>query len=185
MVNKDKKNAAVFWCTGMSGAGKSTLAEHAKTEMEKTGLSVLIVDGDTVRESYPEKLGFSGDDVRKNNLNIANICTNERKSYDAIIVPIISPSNEVRAIVREMLSENVYLIFVSSDIESLRERDPKGLYKDADLGRIVDLIGYSESNPYEIPSDADLIVDTSSNSDIQESKRIFSEFILCETGKTI
>jgi adenylylsulfate kinase len=185
MVIKGEKYANIFWCTGMSGSGKSTLAEHAKVEIKKNGFSVLIVDGDTVRASYQEKLGFGADDVRKNNLNIANICKNERKNYDVIIVPIISPSNKVRISIREILLTNVYLIYVSSDVESLRQRDTKGLYKGADSGRIVDLIGYSDSNPYEIPLDADLIVDTSNNSNIRESKRILSEFILSKIRNTV
>ena len=162
----------------MSGSGKSTLAEHAKAKIEKLGFSVLIVDGDAVRESYKRKLGFSESDIQKNNLYIADICKNTREDYDAIIVPIISPSARVRDIVREMLSPNFYLIYISSEIKSLKERDPKVLYKRADSGKINNLIGYSKLNPYEIPCDADLVVETSKGSDIRESERIFSGFIL-------
>lgn len=177
MAIKKVKHSKIFWCTGLSGSGKSTLAEHAKAAVEKLDFSVLIVDGDTVREAYKKKLGFSKSDIQKNNSNIANICKSNREDYDVIIVPIISPSSEVRSMVRKMLLPDFYLIYISSDIESLRERDPKGLYKSADLGKITNLIGYSKLNPYEVPLDADLIIDTSKDSDIRESKRIFANFI--------
>ena len=51
-----KNRASIFWCTGMSGAGKSTLAEYAKDEMKKQGFSVLVLDGDDIREKDSKKL---------------------------------------------------------------------------------------------------------------------------------
>ena len=65
-----KSKAHIFWCTGMSGSGKSTLAEHAKVKLERLGFTVLILDGDVVREKYNVQLGFDRKDVEKNNLYI-------------------------------------------------------------------------------------------------------------------
>ena len=53
-----KSKANIFWCTGLSGSGKSTLAEYAKVELESLGFTVLILDGDVVREKYKVQLGF-------------------------------------------------------------------------------------------------------------------------------
>jgi len=172
------KKAKIFWCTGMSGSGKTTLASHAKIELEKHHFKVLIIDGDVVRKKYKTQLGFNREDVEKNNLNVVEICLNERDKYDGIIVPIISPMETVRCEVRKLLSPNFYLIYLYADIASLRARDPKGLYRKADQGIIKDLIGYSDSNPYDAPEEFDLKIDTSAESDLLKSKDMFTSFIM-------
>ena len=106
------KTAKIFWCTGMSGSGKTTLASHAKIELEKHDFKILIIDGDIVRKKYKTQLGFNRDDVEKNNLNVVDICLNERNKYDGIIVPIISPIETVRCTVRKLLAPNFYLIYL-------------------------------------------------------------------------
>ena len=171
------KTAKIFWCTGMSGTGKTTLTSHAKIELEKHGLKVLIIDGDVVRKKYITQLGFNREDVKNNNLNVAEICLNERDKFDVIIVPIISNIETVRCTVRKLLSPNFYLIYLYADIASLKARDPKGLYKKADQGIIKDLIGYSNNNPYDIPEEFDLRIDTSVESDLLRSKNMFTSFI--------
>ena len=171
------KIASIFWCTGMSGAGKSTLAEHAKYELGNHGFSILIIDGDTVRDNYNVKLGFGEGDIKKNNMNVASICKKERNNFDAIIVPIISPLEVIRFNIRNILSPRYYLIYIKAEIESLKERDPKGLYKKADHGDIINLIGYSSGNPYETPKDYDFLVNTSKTSDIKKSKENFTRFL--------
>jgi len=173
-----EKRANIFWCTGMSGVGKSTLANYANVELKKQGISTLILDGDVVREKYDVKLGFGRDDVEKNNLNVVKLCEDERFNYEVIIVPIISPIDTVRSAVRNMLDPGYSLIYIHAEIESLKDRDPKGLYKRADNGEITNLIGYSDNNPYDIPQQYDLLLDTSDSNDIDKSKQLFVEFIL-------
>jgi adenylylsulfate kinase len=172
------KTAKIFWCTGMSGAGKTTLASHAKVELEKHDLKILIIDGDVVRKKYKTQLGFNRDDVKKNNLNVVEICQNERGKYDCIIVPIISPIDAVRCAVKELLSPDFHLIYLHANISSLRTRDPKGLYRKADQGIVKDLIGYSNSNPYDAPENFDLKIDTSTESDLPRSKDMFTSYIM-------
>jgi len=173
-----KLKANIFWCTGMSGAGKSTLANHAKCELQDRGFNVLILDGDTIREKNDVHLGFGRADVEINNLNIAQLCMQERSNYDVIIVPIISPIDSVRCAVRELLSPGYYIVYISADINSLKERDPKGLYEKADNGELKDLIGYSDSNPYDMPTKYDFIIHTGKCHSVEESKELFVKYIL-------
>ena len=51
------------------------------------------------------------------------------------------------------------------------------MYQKADNGDITNLIGYSIDNPYEAPTDYDLIVNTSQASDIKKSKEVFTRFM--------
>ena len=86
----------IIWFTGMSGSGKSTLSAGVKQELTAQGLTVCIIDGDTVRESYQQKLGFSREEVMQNNLHIATLCQKVRSDFDVILVPVISPFALVR-----------------------------------------------------------------------------------------
>ena len=93
-------------------------------------------------------------------------------------MPIISPVDIVRRSVRKLLSPDFYLVYLCADIESLRARDPKGLYEKADQGEIKNLIGYSSINPYDVPEEFDIKIDTSSEPDLPKSKNIFTSFLM-------
>ena len=173
-----KRKFNIVWLTGMSGSGKSTLAEYIKDTYQKEGYSVRIIDGDDIRDRDVEKLGFGRKDVEVNNLRIAKLCLESKDSgFDLILVPVISPYDEVRKRTRSLLEPYYHLVYVEADIDSLKKRDTKGLYKAADQGLINDLIGYSEINPYDKPSDADFVVNTNNNTLLNDSKQSLLGFV--------
>ena len=159
----------IIWFTGMSGSGKSTLSIELKKQLQDKGYSVQIIDGDTVRDNYTSKLGFGRQDVLTNNLNIAQKCLELRNPCDVILVPVISPYQEVRSKVRKLLNPNFHLIYLTTTLDNLKKRDTKGLYALADSGVIKDLIGFSKETPYEAPDDAELTIDTTDRDTIMGS----------------
>jgi adenylylsulfate kinase-like enzyme len=50
--------------------------------------------------------------------------------------------------VKLLLEPYYHLVYIEANINSLKDRDPKGLYNAADQGEIKDLVGYSDINPY-------------------------------------
>jgi adenylylsulfate kinase len=167
----------------MSGSGKSTLASYVEDFCKQKQYKVYIIDGDEVRNKDVEKLGFGRKDVLKNNLRIAKLCLNLRdKGFNIVLVPVISPYEEIRNKLRSVLEPNFHLVYVKSDIDSLKKRDTKGLYAAADNGVINDLIGYSKINPYDEPNDAEVVIDTSSKTSLKMSKNkllIYIENYIC------
>jgi len=161
----------------MSGSGKSTLAKYIKDVRQKDGYNVRIIDGDDIRDKDVNKLGFGHKDVEVNNLRISKLCLEFMNSFDLILVPVISPYDEVRQKVRLLLEPYYHLVYVKTDIDSLKKRDTKGLYRAADQGLINDLIGYSEINPYDKPSDADFVVNTNNNTLLDDSKQSLLGFV--------
>ena len=162
----------------MSGSGKSTLAEYVKNTYQNEGYTVRIIDGDDIRDRDVEKLGFGRKDVEVNNLRIAKLCLDSKDSeFDLILVPVISPYDEVRKRTRSLLEPYYHLVYVETDIDSLKKRDTKGLYKAADQGLINNLIGYSEINPYDKPSDADFVINTNNNTLLNDSKQSLLGFV--------
>ena len=172
-----KKKASIIWLTGMSGSGKTTHSNYLGSYFKKHGYSVKVLDGDAIRQNNNKQLGFSYKDVQTNNLRIASLCIEYRNECDILIVPVISPYDKIRKEVRNLLSPMFHLIFLKAGIESLRSRDTKGLYAAADRGEITDLIGYSKCNPYEIPTDAEIVINTGVGSTLEESRQILSEYI--------
>jgi adenylylsulfate kinase len=170
------QKSPIIWLTGMSGAGKSTIANCLKEKMENKGCFISIIDGDSIRDNN-EKLGFGFDDVRINNMRISSLCDEYRAKFDLVIVPVISPYEEIRQEVRSMLEPNFHLVFLQTDIVSLKNRDPKGLYAAADRGDIEDLIGYSAINPYDVPNNPELIVPTGNDILLKESTDIVMNYI--------
>ena len=159
----------IIWFTGMSGSGKSTLSIELKKVLQNNSYSVQIIDGDTIRDNYTTQLGFGRKDVLSNNLHIAQKCLESRSNCDVILVPVISPYQEVRSEVRKRLQPNFHLIYLTTTLDNLKKRDTKGLYALADSGVIKDLIGFSKETPYEAPDDAELTINTTDKKTIMES----------------
>ena len=78
----------------------------------------------------------------------------------AVCAPI-APYAEMRAEMRERAEKvgRFMLVHVSTPLEVCEARDRKGLYAKARAGEIPQFTGISD--PYEVPTDADLAVDAS------------------------
>ena len=175
---KKSREFSILWLTGMSGSGKSTLASYVKQICEENGYKARIIDGDDVRDKDEKKLGFGYDDVLTNNLRIATFCLDLRnKDVAVVIVPVVSPYEKVRKKVKDLLDPFLHLIYIKADIESLKERDTKGLYLAADCGEIDDLIGYSDINPYDEPLEPSIVIEAGNNTSFDESKKKLFEYV--------
>jgi len=172
--------ASIFWFTGLSGSGKSTIATGVKTLLNKNGYKTLILDGDIIRKKFHDDLGFTKNDIIKNNSLIKDICIKERTNYNMILIPIISPYRISRKEARFALSPGFYEIFVRTKKSILMKRDTKGLYAKAIKGELNNLIGFSPNAPFEKPLNPDLIIDSSKEGK-DSSIKLFYNFVLsCE-----
>ena len=168
----------IIWFTGMSGSGKSYYSDYIKEILKKENLKVNVIDGDIIRDKYKIPVGFSFNEICQNNKNIANICKEEYKNSDITIVSVITPYESIRKEIKKIFKNDLFYIYVYADIESLKKRDTKGLYRKADMGLIDDMIGYSEKSLYEEPENADLKLNTSSNIQPKQNIELLSNFIL-------
>src|SRR3989344_332425 len=158
----------VVWFTGLSGSGKTTIALELKKQLENSGKIVEILDGDVVRETLHKNLGFSREDIRENNRLIAGLAKELSSKTDYILVPIISPYKEDRAMVRKIIGDDFIELFVNTPLQKCINRDVKGLYKKALAGEIDDFIGIAESNPYQPPNNPEIEIFTA-NQNLQDS----------------
>ncbi|MDD5005742.1 MAG: adenylyl-sulfate kinase [Candidatus Omnitrophica bacterium] len=156
------KKTLVFWFTGLSGSGKTTIANETKKSLSKIKKKIKIYDGDIVRQKLNRHLKFTPKHIKKNNRIIAEICKQEinKKKYDYIFVTVISPFEESRQQVKSTIGEQLYLIYCKASLGTVIKRDPKGLYKKALSGKIENFIGIDKNVPYQMPKNADLVLDT-------------------------
>ena len=167
----------IIWFTGLSGSGKSTLSDGLKETLEKAGFSVYQVDGDIFREKHNKGASFSKEHIIENNLKIISHCQDIKKDYDFIIVAVISPYQETRDKARKIFGKDYFEVFLNCPLEVLVKNDIKGIYKKAQLGEIKDLIGFSESSPYEAPKNPDLEIKTDKTSVEDSVKMIWNKII--------
>ena len=151
----------VVWFTGLSGAGKSTIANALKAELEARGRHVELLDGDEVRTHLSKGLGFSKEDRDTNIRRIGYVARLVARSGGVAITAAISPYREVRDEIRAQTPGFVE-VFVRAPLDTLVERDVKGLYKKAIAGEIANFTGVSD--PYEEPLHAEVVCDTSRES---------------------
>jgi len=150
-----------LWFTGLSGSGKSTLANLVAEELRNRGHRVEVLDGDEVRTNLSKGLGFSKEDRDTNIRRIGYVCKLLARNGVIAISAAISPYRDVRDEVRTM-HERFFEVFVECPLDTLVERDVKGLYKKAIAGEIKNFTGVSD--PYEPPHKAELVVNSSTQS---------------------
>jgi len=152
----------VLFLTGLSGSGKSTIARDLRDLLSERGdRRVSLLDGDLVRSLLSAGLTFSRADRDLNIARIGYVAAEIAKHGGIAICAPIAPFAAARDQVRQMVSEvgDFLLIHVATPVEVCEQRDRKGLYAKARAGLIKQFTGVSD--PYEEPTDAVLVLDTS------------------------
>jgi len=157
---RSKQGFTVFF-TGLSGSGKSTVANALLVKLlEMGGRPVTLLDGDVVRKNLSSELGFSQEHRDLNILRIGYVASEITKNGGIAICAPIAPYDRVRKLNRDLIEPmgGYMLVHIATPLEVCEQRDRKGLYAKARAGIIKEFTGISD--PYEVPEDADLTIDT-------------------------
>jgi sulfate adenylyltransferase len=147
--------------TGLSGAGKSTLAKALLDKLLETGgRPVTLLDGDIVRKNLSSELGFSREHRDLNIRRIGFVANEITKNGGIAICAPIAPYDSLRRELRELISSRggFILAYAATPLAVCEQRDRKGLYAKARAGLLKEFTGISD--PYEVPADADVILNT-------------------------
>jgi sulfate adenylyltransferase len=151
----------VIFFTGLSGSGKSTIAQMLQSLLEKEySLPVTMLDGDVVRTFLSSELGFSKEHRDLNIRRIGWVASEVAKHGGVAICAAIAPYDNIRKEVRSLVEKNgsFVLVHIATPIEECEKRDVKGLYVKARAGVLKQFTGVSD--PYELPNDAEITLDT-------------------------
>jgi adenylyl-sulfate kinase len=168
-----------LWFTGLSGSGKTTIAHLVGPELDRRGLVVEYLDGDTVRTHLSKGLGFSKEDRDTHIERVGWVASRLTRQGGAVIAATISPYEATRQEARERIDEvgTFVEIYVKTSVDECAKRDVKGLYEKAFNGEIKEFTGVSD--PYEEPADAELVIDTSA---VSRQDAVASVLELLTTG---
>ena len=169
-----REGGFTLWFTGLSGAGKTTIAHLVGPELDRRGLVVEYLDGDTVRTNLSKGLGFSKEDRDTNIERIGWVASRLTRQGGAVIAAAISPYEETRQRARSLVEEwGVFVeVHVAATVDECARRDVKGLYEKAFAGEIKGFTGVDD--PYEIPADPELVLNTE-ELEPEESARLVIE----------
>ena len=157
-MSRQPGRGAIVWLTGMSGAGKSTVAQALKARLER-GHAVEILDGDEVREHLSKGLTFSKEDRDINVRRIGFVARLLAKHGVIAITAAISPYEATRTEVRRAAERDGVTfveVYANAELQTLVDRDVKGLYKQALAGNLPHFTGVSD--PYEPPPNPEVVV---------------------------
>ena len=154
-----QQKAVVLWMTGLSGSGKSTIARGLENKLYQEGVFTKLLDGDNLRTGLNKNLGFSEADRTENIRRVAETARLFLDSGTVVICSFVSPTNEIRAMAREIIGQADFLeIFVDASFDECARRDVKGLYKKAMQGEIKDFTGLDA--PFDKPEKPFVVIDT-------------------------
>ncbi len=157
---RHKQGLTIFF-TGLSGSGKSTIANVLLTKfLEVGGRPVTILDGDLVRKHLSSELGFSKEHRDINIRRIGYVASEITKNGGIAICAPIAPYDATRRHVRQLIEPfgGFILVHVATTVDVCEQRDRKGLYAKARAGILKEFTGISD--PYEVPKDAEVVIDT-------------------------
>jgi sulfate adenylyltransferase len=169
---RHKQGVTIFF-TGLSGSGKSTIANVLLTKfLETGGRPVTILDGDLVRKHLSSELGFSKEHRDINIRRIGYVASEITKNGGIAICAPIAPYDATRKAVRSMIDPvgGFILVHVATPVETCEQRDRKGLYAKARAGILKEFTGISD--PYEVPKDAEVVINTAELSPEEAAQEI-------------
>ena len=157
--NKNQK-PCLLWFTGLSGSGKSTIANALDVALHNRGYHTFLLDGDNVRYSLCNDLGFSDEGRVENIRRIGEVSKLFADAGLIVLSAFISPFTSDRRLVRKLFPAGEFIeVFMDAPLETCESRDPKGLYQKARAGQIKHFTGID--SPYEAPTHPELRLDTS------------------------
>ncbi|KAF2109750.1 sulfate adenylyltransferase [Lophiotrema nucula] len=150
--------------TGYTNSGKDAIARALNVTLnQQGGRSVSLLLGENVRSELSSELGFSREDRAKNIARIAFVASELTKAGAAVIAAPIAPFEQSRKHAREIVEKygSFYLVHVATPLEYAEKTDKRGIYAKARKGEIKGFTGVDD--PYEAPTNADLVVDLEKN----------------------
>jgi bifunctional enzyme CysN/CysC len=145
--------------SGLSGAGKSTLAYALERKLFGMGRAVFVLDGQNLRHDINKGLPQDRAGRTENWRRAAQVARQFNEAGLLTLAAFVAPSAEGREQARAIIgAERLITVYVQASPLACRERDPQGLYA-ANEDNIP-----GESFPYDVPLDADLVVNTQAHS---------------------
>ncbi|PTQ71778.1 sulfate adenylyltransferase subunit CysN [Pseudomonas sp. GV071] len=157
--------------SGLSGAGKSTLAYAVERKLFDMGRAVYVLDGQNLRHDLNKGLPQDRAGRTENWRRAAHVARQFNEAGLITLAAFVAPDAEGREQAKALIgNQRLLTVYVQASPQVCAERDPQGLY--AAGGDNIP----GESFPYDIPLNADLVVDTQSVS-VEEGVKLVLDLL--------
>ncbi|MDH1262247.1 sulfate adenylyltransferase subunit CysN [Pseudomonas sp. GD03944] len=161
--------------SGLSGAGKSTLAYAVERKLFDMGRAVYVLDGQNLRHDLNKGLPQDRAGRTENWRRAAHVARQFNEAGLLTLAAFVAPDAEGREQAKALIgAERLVTVYVQASPQVCAERDPQGLY--AAAGDNIP----GESFPYDVPLNADLVIDTQTVSVEEGVKQVLD--VLRERG---
>ncbi|WP_341303723.1 sulfate adenylyltransferase subunit CysN [Pseudomonas sp. TMP25] len=161
--------------SGLSGAGKSTLAYAVERKLFDSGRAVYVLDGQNLRHDLNKGLPQDRAGRTENWRRAAHVARQFNEAGLLTLAAFVAPDAEGREQAKALIgTERLITVYVQASPQVCAERDPQGLY--AAGGDNIP----GESFPYDVPLNADLVIDTQALSVEESVKQVLA--LLRERG---
>lgn len=161
----------VIWVTGLSGAGKTTLCTTLYDRIKPAIPELVVLDGDVVRRAYGNDLTHSEEDRVRQVKRLRAMASVLAEQNLVVLVAVLYAHPDLLAWNRENLP-NYFEVYLNVSLETVLERDDKGLYAAARRGEMDDVVGL------DIPWHAPVAPDLQLNGDAGDSPDVLSQQII-------
>ncbi|WP_137974930.1 sulfate adenylyltransferase subunit CysN [Pseudomonas sp. F(2018)] len=143
--------------SGLSGAGKSTLAYAVERKLFDMGRAVYVLDGQNLRHDLNKGLPQDRAGRTENWRRAAHVARQFNEAGLLTLAAFVAPDAEGREQAKALIgNDRLITVYVQASPQACAERDPQGLY--AAGGDNIP----GESFAYDVPLNADLVIDTQS-----------------------
>jgi len=166
----------VVWITGLSGAGKTTIAGAVAERLRAAGRAAVLIDGDELRAAVGDPaVGHDRASRLVNAHRIRRFAALLERQGVTVVVATMSLFHEVHR--RNRAEFGGYLeVLVRAAPDTLRARDPKGIYERSKDGSEPNVGGVDLT--VEMPEAPDLVLDNGTPADIETNVAAVTALVL-------
>ena len=155
-----EQSGTVFWLTGLSGSGKSTIGHLLTNRLRLLGHTMVLLDGDALREVSGQIFGHERDQRIEASLLYSRFCKLLADQNIHVVCATISLFHETQEWNRGHMNHYIE-VFIDVPLVELTQRDSKNIYSQANAGHLKNVVGIDISPDY--PKKPDLIIQNYGN----------------------
>ncbi len=156
----------VLWFIGLSGSGKTTLGREVYQRIRSRVSNIVFLDGDVLREVFGHDVDHTVEGRRKNAERISRLSKMLSNQGLHVIAAVLSIFPEWQSWNRQNLNHYAE-VYLKVNMDTLKARDPKGLYARAYAGKEKNVVGVDI--PFPEPLEPTLTIDNNAHLEDMES----------------